>query len=455
MESSRKPKRSNDSPSLLAHVASALRGVVNPQQRVLVALSGGIDSVVLLDVLARLQKHMHFQLGALHVNHQLSPNAASWARFCRALCRSRGIDCRVRKVHVDEGNSIERAARDARYAALLSAKADHVALAHNRDDQAETVLLQLLRGAGVRGLASMPIVRRQAQSCLLRPLLDVTRREIEVYARRRKLDWVNDESNLDRRYTRNWLRSEILPLIEMRVPAYRETLTRAAGHMASSAALLDDLARLDAAGAVENGRLRVDALRALSAPRAGNLLRFLIAASGWHMPDAQRLSEALRQATTAAHDAAVAVNLGACELRRHGAFVYLLPADSVTPTEGVVAWRGERRVALPFTDGVLTMERRKGEGLSLARLQSEPVTIRRRRGGERLQTDDKRPRRTVKNLLQEAGVPPWERERVPFIYSGERLVCVPGVAIDWRFRARAGELSIAPSWCGSTEWHRR
>lgn len=450
MESSRKPKRSNDSRALAAHVAGQLRGIVKPNERVLVGLSGGVDSVVLFDVLARVQKRMRFELHALHVNHQLSPNAAAWARFCRALCRTRGIVCGVVKVNIPRGNSIERAARDARYAALLQARADHIALAHNLDDQAETVLLQLLRGAGVRGLAAMPVVRTQAHSSIVRPLLDVTRADIEQYARSRTLDWIEDESNSDTRYTRNWLRREVLPLIETRVPAYRETLTRAAGHMATAAALLDDLARLDAAGALEKGRLRVNALRTLSTARAGNLLRFLIAAEGWPLPDAQRLSEALRQTTTAARDATVAVNLGACELRRHGERVYLLPAGSRSPREGLVTWHGERRIALPFTDGVMTMIRGKGEGLSLARLQGAPVTIRSRRGGERLQPDANRPRRTVKNLLQEAGLPPWERERVPFIYCGDALVCVPGVAIDWRFRAREGEVSVAPQWSGRT-----
>ena len=174
----------------------------------------------------------------------------------------------------------------------------------------------------------MAAVRRQAHASIVRPLLDVPRAEIERYARIRKLQWLDDESNRDTRYTRNWLRREILPLIEMRVPAYRETLTRAAGHMTVSAALLDDLARLDAESALENGTLRLDALRSLSTARAGNLLRFLIAAAGWPLPDAQRLSEALRQAVTAARDATVAVNLGACELRRHGERIYLLSASS-------------------------------------------------------------------------------------------------------------------------------
>lgn len=446
MASSRKPKRSSASSGLASHVAKRLRGVVHPGERVVAGLSGGVDSVVLLDLLAKLAKRMGFELEALHVNHQLSPNAASWARFCRALCRAQGLRCRVVKVEVARGNSTERAARDARYAALQATRAAHVVLAHNRDDQAETVLLQLLRGAGVKGLAAMPPARRDVQPSILRPLLEVTRAEIERYAKRRKLEWLEDESNLETRYTRNWLRREVLPRIEVRVPAYRETLARAARNLGEAAALLDDLARIDAGIAADEGSFGVDALRELSPARARNLLRFAIAGGGWQMPDARRLDEALRQALQARRDAGVAVSLGKCELRRHGGRVYLLSARGASAPAAAITWHGEREIALPHAGGVLTMARRRGDGLSAARLAGAPITIRARQGGERLQSEENRPRRTVKNLLQEARLPPWQRERLPFIYCGEVLACIPGVAVDWRFRAGKGEASIAPSW---------
>ncbi len=449
MASSRKPKRSSASPGLVSHVAKRLRGVVGPGERVVAGLSGGVDSVVLLDVLAKLAKRMGFELEALHVNHQLSPNAASWARVCRALCRARGVRCRVVKVDVVRGNSVERAARDARYRALRGTRADHIVLAHNRDDQAETVLLQLLRGAGVKGLAAMAEAREDVSPSLLRPLLDMTRSEIERYAKRRKLEWIEDESNLETRYTRNWLRHDVLPLIEARVPAYRETLARAAQNVGEAAALLDDLAHIDARTAADEGSFRVDAVRELSPARARNLLRFAIAAGGWRMPDARRLDEALRQVLQARRDASVAVSLGECELRRHRGGMYLLPARGASAPAAAITWHGEREIALPHAGGVLTMARRRGDGLSAARLADAPITIRARQGGERLQSEANRPRRTVKNLLQEARLPPWQRERLPFIYCGEVLACIPGVAVDWRFRAGKGEASIVPSWRSS------
>lgn len=446
MASSRKSKPSNAvSNALAARVAARLKSVIQPGDRLLLALSGGIDSIVLLDVLARLANRLRFSLAALHVNHQLSPNAARWAAFCRAACRERGIAVRVARIEVPRGPSVERAARELRYAALVEAKADCIVLAHNEDDQAETVLLQLLRGAGVKGLAAMPFVRSSYPS-ILRPLLDVPRADIERYAKRRKLVWIEDESNEDTRHTRNWLRHELLPRIAARVPGYRATLARAAHNLGEAASLLDELAALDAERAMADGEIRVNALSGLSVARSKNLLRWLIASRGWRTPESDRLREALRQALAAKPDSKVVVDLGECELRVYGGALHLLPARDRARERGIVTWHGEREIAFPGLGGVLTMTRRRGTGLSVARLGTQPVTIRARQGGERLQPDANRPRRTVKNLLQEARMPPWQRERLPFIYCGETLACIPGVAVDYRFQAQRGEASILPVW---------
>lgn len=447
MANSGKPKRNATAPGIVACVAGALKEIVQPGDRVVLGLSGGVDSVVLLDVLARLAPRLRFKLETLHVNHQLSPNASAWARFCRNLSRKLDVGARTVKVDVRRGNSIERAAREARYDALLSSRADHVILAHNRDDQAETVLLQLLRGAGVKGLAAMPFVRppRGSEPSIVRPLLDVPRAAIERYAKRRKLAWIDDESNSDIRFTRNWLRRDVLPGIAERVPAYREALTRASRNLGEAAVLLDELAELDFAAAAVDGALRVDALRAMSAARAKNVLRFMIDARGWRMPDAARLNEGLRQALRARAGAKLAVNLGSCELRRHAGAIHLVALRTPTADVEPVAWHGEARLTLPDAS-VLTMTHGRGEGLSTARLKGAAVTIRRRRGGERLNLDEGGPRRTVKNLLQEARVPPWQRDRLPFIYCGDDLACVPGIGVDWRFRARGREASILPQW---------
>ena len=449
MASSRKSKRSKRvSSHLTAEVAAGLQTVLRPGDRLLLGLSGGVDSIVLLDVLAGLASGLNFELHTLHVNHQLSSNAARWAKFCREVCREIGVPCRVVKVEVARGNSAERAAREARYAAFRKFDADYIALAHNADDQAETVLLQLLRGAGVKGLAAMPFLRcdESARPVIMRPLLDVPRAEIERYAKRHKLAWVEDESNACTSYLRNWLRHDLMPRIASRVPGYRATLTRAARNFAEAAALLEDLARADAADALQKEKIAVERLRELSVGRAKNVLRLLIASRGWPMPEAERLEEALRQALTARGDAKLLVDLGGCVLRRHGAMVYLLPVRSQSVDDAVVTWGGESEIRLPSLGGVLAMTPARGTGLSTGQLQSGPVTIRARTGGERLQPAANRPRRTVKNLLQEADMPVWERDRLPFIYCGDTLACVPGVAIDYRFQARRGEASILPQW---------
>ncbi|MES2561473.1 MAG: tRNA lysidine(34) synthetase TilS [Pseudomonadota bacterium] len=457
MASSRKRKLSNAaSIDLPAHLRARLQSVLQRGDRLLLGLSGGIDSVVMLDVLAKLAVSLDIKLNALHVNHQLSAHAAAWAQFCRIRCADLGVRLRVVKVEVTRGNSVERAARDARYAALRACAADWIVLAHNADDQAETVLLQLFRGAGVKGLAAMPFiasnsspgVRGRATAPLLRPLLDVPRAQIEQYAAANNLQWIDDESNTDTAYTRNWLRRDLLPRLAHRVPGYRATLTRAASNFGEAAELLDALACIDVGVAPLSGRFTLAHLRQLTPARAKNLLRFVIAEHGWAMPDADSLNEALRQTLSASADARVCVNLGECELRRQGAVIHLLKRATKRERgeHDIVTWEGQRTLHLPSLGGVLTMTPRRGAGLSTARLQSAPVTIRVRVGGERLQPDSVRPTRTVKNLLQEARVPAWERERLPCIYSGDQLACVPGVATDHRFCGRRGEPSVLPAW---------
>jgi len=442
-----------------------------------------VDSIVLLDTLHRIARTLGFHLAALHVNHQLSPNAGRWSAFCRGVCRARGIPFRAVKVRVPRGNSLEAAARAARYAAFAGAAADYVVLAQHQDDQAETVLLQLLRGAGVKGLAAMPLLRREegrglrvegtthatrhspldtrpstpdtrpstldtrhATPAILRPLLNVTRQDILEYAKKRKLTWIEDESNQDIYFQRNYLRHEVLPVVARRFPAYRATLARAAHHLAEAARTLDEVAAADGAGWIEAGSLAVDALRRLPAARARNLLRYFLAGHGLSMPGAGRLEEVLRQALYAKQDARVLVELGDVTLRRHAGRLHLVRSGSAPPAQYKKLWRGEKEIALPELGGVLTVAPARGVGISLARLGERPVTIRVRRGGERLQPDCGRPRRSLKNLLQEARLPPWQRERLPLLYCGKHLVWVAGIGVDCAYQANGREAALQPAW---------
>lgn len=438
--------------ALVRRVEDVLAARVPHGAHLCVGLSGGVDSVVLLDLLTVSASRHRWKLSALHVNHQLNPHASEWVRFCRAFCRERNVPLRVVKVTVAHGDSIEAAAREARYAAYRAQAADHVVLAQHQDDQAETVLLQLLRGTGVKGLAAMPVARADAARPglrLLRPLLSVTRADIVDYAAARDLSWVEDDSNGDTYYLRNFLRQDILPRIETRVPEYRRTLVRAAGHMAEAAQLLDALALIDAHGSLQGGTLAVSALNNLPAARARNLLRFFLATRGARMPDARRLNEALRQVLTAQGDAQICVELGAQTLRRHAGVLHLVaPASGLPklPKDFSRPWREERRLVIPELDAVLEMRRRRGAGIALDALMAKPVTLRLRRGGEKLQPDASRPRRAVKALLQEHGVPPWQRDRLPFLWSGNRLVWVAGLGVDCVFHACAGVPGVMPYW---------
>ena len=252
-------------------------------KRVAVALSGGLDSVVLLNLLHERCTVRELSLSAIHVNHQLSSHADEWEHFCRALCERYGVGFIVRRVQVTpDGSGIEAAARQLRYRAFASVDADFVALGHHLDDQVETFLLQLLRGAGPKGLAAMPVVRQQESGVddkvvsplILRPLLELRRSRIEAYATSKGLEWVDDDSNADSRFDRNYLRNELLRPLEARFPGYRETLARAARNLADHALLAEELARIDAQS-LDRKTVSAERLRQLSDARALNLLRQL------------------------------------------------------------------------------------------------------------------------------------------------------------------------------------
>lgn len=443
--------RKNEAPDLPERVHAFLRAHAPPGSRLTLALSGGLDSVVLADLVRRARRG--YTLSAVHVNHQLQPAAAGWARFCRALCRGWDIPLKVVKVDVASlakaTGGIEAAARAARYRAYAALRTDFVLLAHHLDDQAETLMLQLLRGSGIQGAAAMPEARtlgRDGGTILLRPLLDVPRAALEAYARRRRLAWVEDGSNADTAYARNFLRAEILPLIERRYPGYRAALARASRHFGESAELLEELAHADLGGSFQEEALPLSRLRALSPARARNALRHWLRARGAVLPNSARLDEGVRQARRE-RPGALTLQLEGGELRAHRDALWLLPppvaAGAPMPPR---RWKGEAALKLPALGGVLTLRRRRGGGISLARLRSAEVTVRPRMGGERMRPAAGRPRRSLKQLLQEAGIPPWQRERLPLLFCGEALVYVPGIGVDCDFRAAAGEPAVEPEW---------
>ncbi len=429
-----------------------------PGARLVLGLSGGLDSMVLLEVLRRLAAPLDFRLSCVHVNHNISPNARRWAAFCARCCKRHGIALALHEVDLTpyRAEGLEAAARRARYEVYArQGQAHFIVLAQHQDDQAETLLLQLLRGAGVRGGAAMPLIREQDRGrrakgarapAILRPMLAVSREQIEAYARARKLKWVEDESNADTRYDRNFLRHRVLPVIAQAYPGYGATLARAAGHLAEASLILDQLAEADAKRAAKGNRLELAQLRHLGIPRAKNLLRWLLLQQGKAAPEADRLQEGLRQLFEAGDDAAVCVALGASELRRYAGHAYLLPARSAPPAGFRRDWDGRRAWPLPELGGTLRFVRRKESGLACARIVALGLNIRQRQGGEKFRLRPGGSTRSLKNLLQEARMPPWERERLPLIYCGDTLVAVPGLGVAAGWQTGAGNFGWTITW---------
>jgi tRNA(Ile)-lysidine synthase len=463
---------------LAERVAAQIAPLLPAHSSILIGLSGGMDSVVLLHLLHRLSIRFSWQLSALHVHHGISPNADAWAEFCADLCSRHHISLHIEHVDIAplREHGIEAAARKLRHAAFARQACDFVAVAHHADDQAETLLLQLLRGAGVRGASAMPVLslkeplairlscqetpakslvmskrpqfaKRTDLVTLVRPLLHCTREDILDYATAHDLQWIEDESNANDSYPRNFLRHRVLPLLSERFPVYRETLARSAQHFAEAGKLLDELAQLDAAQTIQGETLAVAALQSLSQPRAKNLLRYFLHSLGAPMPQAVQLDDMLKQLCRAREDATVCIANGEWQIRRYQGKVYALRELDEFDQNLVLPWSGEAKLDWPALNAHLKFKHMQGAGICLAKLQSEPVTIGLRHGGEILRPHPKAATRTVKNLLQEHHIPPWRRERLPLLYCGDKLVCVPGVAIAAEFQAVADEASISVVLC--------
>jgi tRNA(Ile)-lysidine synthase len=287
---------------------------------------------------------------------------------------------------------------------------------------------------------------RAGGPAFLRPLLDVSREAIETYARSRGLRWVEDESNADETLGRNFVRRRVMPLLRELNPAADANLARSARHLAEADALLGALAAIDAAACTRDGWVRVEALKALGAARARNLLRWIIRANGLETPGSAGLEEILRQVVGARGDASVRFDLGGADLRRYRGGLRVVRPQVDKTEKGEWVWQGERVWRLPELGGVMRFGQATGAGLRAAAARAGRLTLQRRVGGESLRPRAGGPRRAVKKLLQEHGIPPWERESLPLVYCNGELVCLPGVAVEAAWQARAGEAGLQVSW---------
>ncbi len=426
----------------LAHIPRAPRWWV--------AYSGGLDSHCLLHALSDLREQLP-ALAAVHIDHGLNAASEKWAAHCASVCEALQLPCQLLKVKVlpQHGESLEAAARTARYSAIaeLMGPGDVLITAHHQDDQAETVLLQLLRGAGPRGLAAMPHVAPFYSGYLARPLLNHSRTDLRAYAEAKHLAWIEDDSNQDPRFNRNFLRHQVFPVLAERWPAVATTLTRAATHQAETALLLESLAHQDLPTILgpHPDTLRINPLLALGSARARNLLRYWLRHNGHSTPSADRLERVLTEVAGAKEDATPLLSWGDSEVRRYRDLLYLMPPLHPLPTPGwEVRWTNlDTPLQLPW--GVLSAVLRTGTGLAESALH-EGVTVRLRRGGERCQCAGSAHHRPLKHLWQEAGTPPWERVRLPLLFLRGELAAVPGIGTSHHLQAAPGENGFEVAW---------
>jgi tRNA(Ile)-lysidine synthase len=409
-----------------------------------VAYSGGMDSHVLLHALTRQRQDLALPLGAVHVNHGLHAHSAAWAEHCRAVCADLGVEfvLLAGDARPAPGESPEAAARALRYGLLGDWLPPGALLlsAHHQDDQAETLLLQLLRGAGPKGLSAMPARAVLGQGSLLRPLLDYGRAELLAYAEREGLAWIEDPSNADTRLDRNFLRQRLLPELKARWPAASAVLARSAELCAEAAELQDLVAAQDRLGmpGTRHGTLSVVALQRLPEARQRNLLRHWLQAAGFSLPSRSVLGRILAEVLAARPDAEPCVHWPGAEVRRYRDDLYVMAPLQPVVVEPGLDWAPGQVLVLP--GGVLSAEAVTGEGMRL--VAGTRLQVRFRQGGEQLRLPGRDHRNALKQLLQERGVPPWERERLPLLYRGEELAAVADLWVTDGHQAGPGE----PGW---------
>lgn len=404
--------------------------------RIHVGVSGGLDSVVLLHLLTTLRNSTGISLTALHAHHGLHPDADKWQQFCESLCAKWSVTfetCRL-DVRTRRGEGREASARNARYLWYLSVvkPEQYLLLAHQRDDQAETVLLNLLRGAGVRGLSAMGLASTFKKRRIIRPLLGYDRQLLLEYAKQYGLKWVEDASNEDITYSRNYLRHQIVPSLRKRWPAVSGVLADTAERMRRTQALLDEIAAADLRRSqsqtveawVGTGyKLRLSGLGGLSDSRLGNLLGYWLRQRGFRPPSQRQLDRLTSELSRRGRTTGAVHRWPGTEVRRYDDWLYVLQ-----PLPGPVApdecrWDIDQTLIIPELN--LKMEAVPVHGAGLARDRvTEPLAVRWRRGGERCRLANHVHRKKLKKLLQERRVPPWARGRIPLVYIADEIAAV-------------------------------
>lgn len=415
--------------------------------------SGGRDSSVLLHALAGLRPHLpdDSEMRAVHVNHGLSAYADTWSQHCASVCSALTLPCQILRVNAkpQSGESPEAAAREARYQAItvLIEAGDVLLTAHHQDDQAETLLLQLLRGAGPHGLAAMPVCTPFGAGWLARPLLGMTATDLASYAEQHQLSWIEDPSNVDTGFDRNYLRHDVMPHLKQQWPAVSRTLSRAAAHAAEAASLLDTLADSDmrlVQGSTQD-TLSVSGLLTLDEARQRNVLRRWFKRLNLPVPTTIHLQHIQHDILNAAADSIPCVGWGSvnqgAEARRYRDLIYAMPRLPAHNPHITRTWDMRQPLTLAGV-GTFTATSTPDAGIKVSLLTGHSVSVRFRQGGERCRPAGRGHTHELRKLFQERGVPPWQRDRLPLIYIGGELAAVANLWVCEPFHAAHNEPGI-------------
>ncbi len=444
-------------------IESALVSAINryPKTPLVIAYSGGVDSQVLLHALAKLKHEKKFPnlITVCHVNHGLSENASTWQNFAEQACQQLNLTFMVCQVNVQTQaqHSLEALAREARYQALKSIYDEQslIITGHHRDDQAETFLLALKRGAGLKGLSAMAVETKQGKDIFMRPLLNISRAEIVHYAKQQQLDWVEDESNSDTRFDRNFIRQKIMPLLNERWPSIAQTINRSSSHCLEGQSLLNELAEQDLANCLLSEQcLSVNELSKLSTARFNNLIRYFLAQHHLLMPSTDQLTQ-VHQQLLANEDKNPAVKVANNYLRRYKGALYLT-ADfiEISGWQKTIDYLDEKNVTIAnvieLPDGLGRLAFSNNQSLDVSNTcqrivlptKGQAVTMRFCHSNPTCLPDYRNHSRSLKKVLQELNIPPWQRKRIPFIYYDDVLVAAMGHFVCQAFVPKENELTI-------------
>jgi tRNA(Ile)-lysidine synthase len=416
--------------------------------KVNVALSGGCDSMALLFALKQLQVELNLSLKASYIDHGLSKNSFNWQVLCRKACKDMGILFETESINIEKipELGIEGAARELRYQTLARLSDGMiVATAHHENDQAETLLLQLIRGAGLKGLAGMPEFDHLKK--IWRPMLKVQRHDIESFALKNHIQYIVDESNEDIRFDRNFLRKDILPKLYERFPHAANTISRSASLIAEGLNLQQSIAEDDSLLYFSENfrRLNLKMIQNLSQERVINLVRWWLERNQQKMPSFKVMQEIYKQIKTIRKDAKIIINLSQdTAIRAYKNELWLVPITE-NQKDYEIYWHGESEIMLPDMSRLL-FKKSKGQGISMKKLGTNTIRIQNRKGGERFKPAHNQPTRTLKYLLQKSKLPPWEREELPMLFIEDLLVAVPSFGVDYKYHASSLEDSYQIKW---------